>query len=52
MTAVVNVPARAVRHWSTDAHGWRTETGVYQVHAGRSAADLPLTAAVDIGERP
>ncbi|ETK37288.1 glycoside hydrolase family 3 C-terminal domain-containing protein [Microbispora sp. ATCC PTA-5024] len=42
----VTVPARATRHWSVEERGWRTEPGTFEVHAGRSAVDLPLRAAV------
>ncbi|MET9409764.1 glycoside hydrolase family 3 C-terminal domain-containing protein [Streptomyces sp. NPDC002935] len=43
-TAVVRIPARALRHWAQDAHAWRTQPGPYRVLAGRSAGALPLTA--------
>jgi beta-glucosidase len=42
--AVVEVPARAVEHWTEQ--GWALEPGTFTVHAGRSAGDLPLTASV------
>ncbi|MCX5001580.1 glycoside hydrolase family 3 C-terminal domain-containing protein [Streptomyces sp. NBC_00638] len=45
-TAVVRIPARALRHWSQDEHAWRTQPGPYRVLAGRSAGALPLTATV------
>ncbi|MFE6892554.1 beta-glucosidase [Streptomyces sp. NPDC057694] len=44
----VHVPARALRHWSPDAHDWRTEPGTYRVHAGRSAGDLTLTTEIEV----
>ncbi|MGW3814388.1 glycoside hydrolase family 3 C-terminal domain-containing protein [Streptomyces sp. NPDC005046] len=43
-TAVVRIPARALRHWAQDEHAWRTQPGPYRVLAGRSAGVLPLTA--------
>ncbi|MET9904416.1 glycoside hydrolase family 3 C-terminal domain-containing protein [Streptomyces sp. NPDC006446] len=43
-TAVVRIPARALRHWAQDEHAWRTQPGPYRVLAGRSAGALPLTA--------
>lgn len=46
VTASVEVPARMLRHWAVEEHRWRTEAGVWQVLAGRSAGDLPLTATV------
>ncbi|MGH3881157.1 MAG: glycoside hydrolase family 3 C-terminal domain-containing protein, partial [Actinophytocola sp.] len=44
--AVVEVPKRAVEHWTEQ--GWALEPGTFTVHAGRSAGDLPLTAAVTL----
>lgn len=46
VTASVEVPARMLRHWDVEERRWRTEAGVWQVLAGRSAGDLPLTATV------
>ncbi|ACZ86645.1 beta-hexosaminidase [Streptosporangium roseum] len=40
----VDIPARALRHWSAEDHTWRTEPGAFTVLAGRSAGDLPLSA--------
>ncbi len=51
VTAEVRLPARALRHWSEDDGGWRTETGVWQVLAGRSAGDVLLSAAAHLGAR-
>jgi beta-glucosidase len=42
---VVDLPARAFRHWSAEHHAWRIEEGAFTVLAGRSAADLPLSGA-------
>jgi beta-glucosidase len=42
--AVVDVPARMVEHWTPD--GWALEPGTVTVHAGRSAADLPLRTEI------
>ncbi|MFF3485675.1 beta-glucosidase [Streptomyces sp. NPDC002701] len=47
-TAVVRIPDRALRHWSTEERGWRTEPGGYEVHVGPSAGELPLTASVEV----
>jgi hypothetical protein len=38
----------AFQHWSTDRRAWDTEPGPYQLRVGRSAADLPLTAAITV----
>ncbi|MFJ9949618.1 beta-glucosidase [Kitasatospora sp. NPDC091207] len=48
VTARVSIPLRAVQTWDTAAHGWATRPGVYTVSAGRNAADLPLTVALDV----
>ncbi|MFS1297683.1 glycoside hydrolase family 3 C-terminal domain-containing protein [Streptosporangium longisporum] len=42
---VVDLSARAFRHWSAGHHAWRVEEGAFTVLAGRSAADLPLSGA-------
>ncbi|GAA3388052.1 glycoside hydrolase family 3 C-terminal domain-containing protein [Streptomyces roseoviridis] len=39
-TAVVDVPPRALRHWSDDERTWRTEAGTYRIMVGRSAGHL------------
>ncbi|MET8336823.1 glycoside hydrolase family 3 C-terminal domain-containing protein [Streptosporangium canum] len=44
----VDVPARALQHWSTDDHAWRAEPGAFTVLAGRSAGDLPLSAVTTL----
>ena len=44
--AVVDVPARLAEHWTGE--GWALEPGTVTVHAGRSAGDLPLSAAVTL----
>ncbi|MFC8128312.1 glycoside hydrolase family 3 C-terminal domain-containing protein [Streptomyces sp. NPDC057302] len=46
VTATVEVPARMLRHWDVREGRWRTEAGDWQILAGRSAGDLPLTATV------
>lgn len=40
VTAVVEIPARALRHWSEEEKAWRTEPGIYQIMVGRSAGDV------------
>ncbi|MCQ4210668.1 glycoside hydrolase family 3 C-terminal domain-containing protein [Streptomyces longispororuber] len=44
----VPVPARALRHWSVADRAWAVEPGVFTVHVGRSAGDLPLTAELRV----
>ncbi|MFC4585266.1 glycoside hydrolase family 3 C-terminal domain-containing protein [Sphaerisporangium corydalis] len=44
--AEIEVPARAVQHWSADAGAWQGEPGAFTVLAGRSAGDLPLRGTV------
>ncbi|MGK5643233.1 fibronectin type III-like domain-contianing protein, partial [Streptomyces sp. URMC 126] len=48
VTAVVRVPARALRHWSQADRGWRVEPGAYRVLVGPSAGKLPLAATVEV----
>ncbi|MFE9118374.1 glycoside hydrolase family 3 C-terminal domain-containing protein [Streptomyces sp. NPDC007172] len=43
VTAVVHVPAKALRYWDERAGRWRTEAGPFRVLAGRSAGDVPLS---------
>lgn len=49
-TAVVEVPARALRHWSQSEGAWRTEPGTYRVMVGRSAGDLVWSGALEVRE--
>lgn len=42
--ATVGLATRAFAHWSPDRGEWTVEPGTWRVLAGRSAADLPLTA--------
>jgi beta-glucosidase len=44
--AVITVGDRNFRHWDSSAHAWTTEPGSYQLLAGRSVADLPLSAEI------
>ncbi|MEB3371835.1 beta-glucosidase H [Saccharopolyspora mangrovi] len=44
----VRVPARAFQHHQDGA--WRTETGSFTIHIGRSLADLPIEAEVKVTE--
>jgi beta-glucosidase len=46
VTAAVDIPARALQHWSVSAGSWSTEPGEFTLLAGRSAGDLPLSAPV------
>ncbi|WP_406054448.1 glycoside hydrolase family 3 C-terminal domain-containing protein [Streptomyces sp. NBC_01077] len=51
-TAVVEVPARALRHWSEDEGAWRTEPGAYQIMVGRSAGRLMWGGELVVQEGP
>jgi beta-glucosidase len=46
VNAVITVGDRNFRHWDSSAHTWLTEPGTYQLHAGRSVADLQLSAEI------
>jgi beta-glucosidase len=48
-TASITLADHNFRHWDTSAHAWAVEPGTYQLHAGRSVANLPLSAAVSRG---
>ncbi|MEV6042423.1 glycoside hydrolase family 3 C-terminal domain-containing protein [Streptomyces xanthochromogenes] len=48
VTAVVRVPARALRHWDERAGRWRTEAGSFRVLAGPSAGHVPLSLEVEL----
>ncbi|MFD7919266.1 glycoside hydrolase family 3 C-terminal domain-containing protein [Streptomyces sp. NPDC059740] len=50
VTAVVPLPLRALRHWSTAERGWRVAAGRYRVLVGRSAGDLPLCTELVVDE--
>ncbi|GAA3801105.1 glycoside hydrolase family 3 C-terminal domain-containing protein [Sphaerisporangium flaviroseum] len=44
--AEIEIPARALRHWSAEDHAWAAEPGAFAVLAGRCAGDLPLETTV------
>ena len=48
VTAELRLASRAFQHWSAETHAWETEPGPYQLSAGRSVADRPLTAEIAI----
>jgi beta-glucosidase len=48
VVARIGIAARAFQHWSTTDRSWHTEPGAFHLHAGRSAADLPLTGVVTV----
>jgi beta-glucosidase len=41
----VSVPTRLLAYWQD---GWRYEPGTYQLRAGTSAVDLPVTVKVEL----
>jgi beta-glucosidase len=45
--ADVELAPRALEHWD-DARGWAIEPGIFDVHAGSSAADLPLDGSLTV----
>jgi beta-glucosidase len=49
VNAVITVGDRNFRHWDSSAHSWMTEPGTYQLLAGRSVTDLPLSAEIARG---
>jgi beta-glucosidase len=47
----IAVPPRALAHWDAEAHAFVVEPGAFDLTAGRSSADLRLTARVERGPR-
>ncbi len=52
VTASVTIAPRALQHWSPQETRWLTEPGTFHLHAGRSVADLPLSAGITITAQP
>jgi beta-glucosidase len=44
----IQVTADQLKYWSTSKHNWLTGTGVREIFAGSSSADLPLQSTVDV----
>jgi beta-glucosidase len=42
--ATIMLGDHSFRNWDSCAHAWTTEPGTYQLNAGRSVTDLPLSA--------
>lgn len=42
--AAITLGDHSFRNWDSSAHAWTTEPGTYQLNAGRSVTDLPLSA--------
>ncbi|MFF8281002.1 fibronectin type III-like domain-contianing protein [Streptomyces lateritius] len=49
--ADVEVPARALRHWSEEERAWSTEPGPYRLMVGRSAGDRRWEGALTVERR-
>jgi beta-glucosidase len=47
--AAITVADHNFRHWDDTAHAWTIEPGMYQLQAGRSVVDLPLTGEISRG---
>ncbi len=45
VTVDIPIPARAFEHWDSNTHGWVTESGAFDLHLARSAADLVDTTS-------
>jgi beta-glucosidase len=48
IVAAVHIAPRAFQHWSTPDRRWATEPGAFQIHVGRSVADLRLVADIEV----
>jgi len=46
VNVVITVGDHNFRHWDSSAHAWMTEPGTYQLHAGRSVADILLNGVI------
>jgi beta-glucosidase len=47
--AAITLADHNFRHWDSSAHAWTIEPGMYQLQAGRSVVDLPLSSAISRG---
>jgi beta-glucosidase len=47
--AVITLGDHNFRHWDSSTHMWMIEPGSYQLHAGRSVVDLPVTDQISRG---
>lgn len=47
--AIITLGDHNFRHWDGSTHRWTIEPGSYQLHAGPSAVDLPLTDEISRG---
>jgi beta-glucosidase len=45
---LIPVAARALQHWSTEAHAWETEPGDYRLTVGPSVADRPIAQVITV----
>ena len=46
--ATIIVPPRAFEHWSVEDGRWALETGTFDLAAGSSSADLPMSARITV----
>ncbi|MFF4607331.1 beta-glucosidase [Streptomyces sp. NPDC001339] len=44
----VHVDPQQLKYWDTGSHSWHTGTGVREIKAGPSSAELPLTAKLTV----
>lgn len=51
-TVEVSIARRAFEVWDVAAHDWRLPDGQYQVHIGRSIADIRCSAVITFPHRP
>ncbi|HTF39880.1 MAG TPA: glycoside hydrolase family 3 C-terminal domain-containing protein, partial [Propionibacteriaceae bacterium] len=47
--AAITLADHNFRHWDSSAHAWTIEPGMYQLQAGRSVVDLPLSSEISRG---
>ena len=47
-TASIIVPRRAFEHWSAEYRGWVVEPGTFELAAGASSAELPISTGITV----
>ena len=48
MTAILTVPATALRHWDTPTKAYVIDAGAYELQIGASSADIRRTATIRV----
>jgi beta-glucosidase len=51
-TVTLTLDARAFSYWDPAANDWHVDPGRYELHVGRSSAEIAHVATVDVGDAP